>query len=216
MRRNWLAGAAIAAVAISVPVGTIAGTAQAATLGNLSGQQKTSATTAARVHKLKHSKPKHGAKTPKRELKRHYAAKHRRPYTGRHRSAETFDQVAASTARTLVGDPYAYGGTSPAGFDCSGLTQYVYRHTGHGKHIQRTAEAQFLQFRQISHSRAQPGDLVFFHETSDPDSYVYHVGVYEGGDDMVAATVYGEGVQLQSFSWAGNTVTFGTLSSPGG
>jgi peptidoglycan DL-endopeptidase CwlO len=202
MRRNWLAGAALAAVAISVPVGTITGTAQAATL---SGQQKTSATTATRVHKLKHRKHK---KAPERALKRHYAGRHRRP--------ETFDQVAASLAKTLIGDPYAYGGTSPAGFDCSGLTQYVYLHTGHGKHIKRTAEGQFLQFRQISHRSAQPGDLVFFHETSDPDSYVYHVGVYEGGDDMVAATTYGEGVQLQSFSWAGDTVTFGTISPPGG
>ena len=204
MRRNWLAGAALAAVAISVPVGTIAGTAQAATLGHLDGQQKTSATTATKVHKLKHKVAKHGGKAPKRVLKRHY--------TGKHRSPETFDQVAASMAKTLVGDPYAYGGTSPAGFDCSGLTQYVYRHTGHGKHIKRTAEGQFLQFRQIRQRSARPGDLVFFHETSDPDSYVYHVGVYEGGDDVVAATVYGGGVQLQSFSWAGDTVTFGTLT----
>ena len=39
---------------------------------------------------------------------------------------------------------------------------------------------------------------------------MYHVGVYEGGDDMVAATTSGEGVQYQSFSWAGDTVTFGT------
>jgi peptidoglycan DL-endopeptidase CwlO len=216
MRRNWLAGAALAAVAISVPVGTITGTAQAATLGNLGGQQKASATTATKVHKLTHKGPKHEGKTPKRALKRHHGAKHRRPYAGRHRSPETFDQVAASMARTLVGDPYAYGGTSPAGFDCSGLTQYVYRHTGHGKHIQRTAEGQFLQLRQISQRSAQPGDLVFFHETSDPGSYVYHVGIYEGGDDMVAATVYGEGVQLQSFAWAGDTVTFGTLMSPPG
>jgi hypothetical protein len=53
---------------------------------------------------------------------------------------------------------------------------------------------------------------VFFHEDSDPNSYVYHVGIYEGGDDMVAATTYGEGVQWQSFAWAGDTVTFGTIS----
>ena len=101
-------------------------------------------------------------------------------------------------------------GTTPAGFDCSGLTQYVYRHFG--KRIQRTAEDQFLEFRRITHARARPGDLVFFHDTSDPYSYVYHVGVYEGGDDMVAATTYGEGVKWQSFTWAGNTVTFGTIT----
>jgi hypothetical protein len=53
---------------------------------------------------------------------------------------------------------------------------------------------------------------VFFHETSDPNSWVYHVGVYEGGHNMVAATTYGEGVQLQSFTWAGDTVTFGSIT----
>ncbi len=75
--------------------------------------------------------------------------------------------VAAALAKRLVGDPYAYGGTSPAGFDCSGLTQFVYRHAGHGKPIDRTAEDQFLQFRRISHAAARPGDLVFFHDSSD-------------------------------------------------
>ena len=128
------------------------------------------------------------------------------------KAAATFDQVAAALAKTLVGDPYASGGTSPAGFDCSGLTQYVYKHTGGGKPIERTAEDQFLQFKRISEADAKPGDLVFFHDTSDPDSYVYHVGVYEGGDDMVAATTPSGGVQLQSFTWAGDTVSFGTIT----
>jgi len=124
----------------------------------------------------------------------------------------TYDQVAAGLAMTLVGDPYASGGTSPAGFDCSGLTQWVYGHTGGGKAIPRMAEDQFLQFRPVSHADARPGDLVFFHDTSDLTSFVYHVGVYEGGDMMVAATVPGEGVQYQSFTWAGDTVSFGTIS----
>jgi cell wall-associated NlpC family hydrolase len=123
-----------------------------------------------------------------------------------------FDHTAAGKAKTLVGDPYMYGGTTPAGFDCSGLTRYVYTHTGGGKTIPRTAEDQFLAFRPISRSNAQPGDLVFFHETSDPSSYVYHVGVFEGGTSMVAATSSGSGVELQSFTWGGDTVTFGTIT----
>ncbi|HEX9039438.1 MAG TPA: C40 family peptidase [Trebonia sp.] len=127
-------------------------------------------------------------------------------------TARTYNQVAASLARRLVGDRYAYGGTSPAGFDCSGLTQWVYRHTGHGKRIPRIAESQFRYFHRISHAAARPGDLVFFHVTSYLGSYVYHVGVYEGGRMMVAATDPSGGVQLQSFAWAGNTVSFGTIS----
>ena len=181
MRRNWLASAAVAAVAISVPVTavtgpTFAGTAQAATL---SGQQKTTQASA--------------ASTPKRVL-------------------VTWNMLAAARAKGLVGRPYVWGGNTIHGFDCSGLTQWVYGHTGHGKHIQRTAEAQFLEFRRISHARARPGDLVFFHVSSYPGSYVYHVGVYEGGEYMVAATTYGEGVRYQSFAWGGNTVTFGTIT----
>jgi cell wall-associated NlpC family hydrolase len=139
------------------------------------------------------------------------ATSHGQQNTAAH-SAVTWNTVAAALAKKLVGDRYVYGGTSPAGFDCSGLTQWVYRHTGHGKAIARTAEAQYLQFRRISRSQARPGDLVFFHDTSNPSSYVYHVGVYEGGDDMVAAATYGQGVRLQPFTWGGNTVTFGTIT----
>lgn len=179
MRRNWLAYAALTAVALSVPM---AGVAQAA---SLSGHQKTAAHKAHKVHKV------------------HKAARHRSRY-------QSFNQRAATYVKSLEGAPYVYGGTSPSGFDCSGLTQYVYRHLG--KRIQRTAEEQFLQFRRISKARAWGGDLVFFHVSSDPNSYVYHVGVYEGGNDMVAATTYGGGVEWQSFTWAGDTVTFGTIT----
>jgi cell wall-associated NlpC family hydrolase len=168
MRHTWLAGAAVAAAAISLPVAT-AGTARAATEAS-----------------------------PRRELV---------TVT----TATAWNRAAATLAKKLVGDPYAYGGTGPAGFDCSGLTQYVYRHAGGGKVISRTAEGQFKQFKRIRHATARPGDLVFFHDTSDPGSYVYHVGLYEGGDDMVAATTTGGDVRLQSFAWAGDTVTFGTM-----
>jgi cell wall-associated NlpC family hydrolase len=165
VRRTWLAGAAVAAAAISVPFTVAGGTAQAATLSG------------------------------------HAAAK-----------PATFDQVTAALAKKLVGAPYLSGGTSPAGFDCSGLTQYVYAHTGGGKAIPRTSEDQFLAFRRISKADARPGDLVFFHDTSSPTSYVYHVGVYEGGDDIVAAATPGQGVVLQSFTWAGDTITYGTIT----
>ena len=122
----------------------------------------------------------------------------------------TFNQQAAAYAKTLEGIPYKFGGTTKQGFDCSGLTQYVYRYAG--KQIVRTSDEQFHQFNAESHAQAQPGDLVFFHDTSNLQSHVYHVGVFEGGHDMVAATHTGSDVQWQSYLWGGNTVSFGTVS----
>jgi cell wall-associated NlpC family hydrolase len=123
----------------------------------------------------------------------------------------SFDQRAATYAKSLEGIRYRYGGTSPSsGFDCSGLTRYVYAHGG--RSIARTAQGQFQQFRRISKARAWGGDLVFFHNNSNPSSPVYHVGVYEGGNSMVAATHTGGTVTWQSFAWAGNTVTFGAIT----
>ena len=125
-------------------------------------------------------------------------------------TSQTFNQKAAAYATTLEGIPYLYGGTTKQGFDCSGLTQYVYSHEG--KQIVRTSDEQFHQFRGEAHAQAQPGDLVFFHDTSNLRSHVYHVGVFEGGHDMVAATHTGSDVQWQSYLWGGDTVSFGTIS----
>jgi cell wall-associated NlpC family hydrolase len=86
----------------------------------------------------------------------------------------------------------------------------VYSHGG--RQIVRTSNEQFHEFRSESHAQAQPGDLVFFHDTSNLQSEVYHVGVFEGGTEMVAATHTGSDVQEQSYLWGGNTVSFGTVS----
>jgi cell wall-associated NlpC family hydrolase len=125
-------------------------------------------------------------------------------------TSQTFNQKAAAYAITLEGIPYLYGGTTKQGFDCSGLTQFVYNHEG--KQIVRTSDEQFHQFRSEAHSQAQVGDLVFFHDTSNLQSHVYHVGVFEGGTNMVAATHTGSDVQEQSYLWGGDTVSFGTVS----
>jgi cell wall-associated NlpC family hydrolase len=125
-------------------------------------------------------------------------------------STQSFNQKTAAYAKTFVGRvPYRYGGTSPAtGFDCSGMTQYIYSHFGMS--IPRTAEAQFQRFRRESKQAAWGGDLVFFHENSSPDSYVYHVGVYEGGNSIVSAADAAEGIRSQRI-WTSD-VTFGTIT----
>ena len=66
------------------------------------------------------------------------------------------------------------------------------------------------KLKRISRSRAWGGDLVFFHETSSPSSYVYHVGIYEGGNHMVSAASASEGIRWQTI-WSSD-VTFGTIT----
>jgi cell wall-associated NlpC family hydrolase len=121
-------------------------------------------------------------------------------------SPVTVNHQIASYAMTFPGRyPYTYGGSSPAtGFDCSGLTHYIYGHYGHS--IGTTAQAQYNQFRRISLTSALPGDLVFFHDGS---GYVFHVGIYEGGNMMVAAATPQDGIRYQTI-WSSD-VTYGTI-----
>ena len=80
-------------------------------------------------------------------------------------------------ARSLLGIYYVYGGTTPAGFDCSGFTQYVYAHAGIS--IPRTATAQMNAATIVSNP--QPGDLVF----TVSGGIATHVGIYTGPGMMI-------------------------------
>lgn len=123
----------------------------------------------------------------------------------------SFNEKVIKFAESQMGIPYVYGGETPGvSFDCSGLVQWAYEEAGHW--VPRVTQDQFNFFRMIPKSEARPGDLVFFHTTYDPASYVYHVGIYLGGNDMmVVAPAPGTDVQVQNFDWGGNTITFGTL-----
>ena len=114
-------------------------------------------------------------------------------------------QRIAAYAKTFVGRyPYRWGGDSPkTGFDCSGLTSYIYNQ--YGMTIPRTAEAQYQAFRKVR--TAWRGDLVFFHDSS---GYVYHVGIYEGRGTLVAAADPEDGIMYETI-WAA-IVTFGTIT----
>jgi NlpC/P60 family len=88
-----------------------------------------------------------------------------------------------------LGVPYAHGGASPAGFDCSGFTRWTF--LTHGADLPHSAAWQFdlgshVGYRRIwRRSHLLRGDLVFFHTTS---SYIGHAGIYIGHGRFVSAT----------------------------
>ncbi|MGP9680451.1 C40 family peptidase [Brachybacterium sp. AOP3-A1-3] len=81
-----------------------------------------------------------------------------------------------ATARSGIGTPYVFGGTSTSGWDCSGFVQWVYAQ--HGIDLPRGANAQGASGTVIPRSEAKPGDLVY-----KPG----HIGIYAGGNKFVDA-----------------------------
>jgi peptidoglycan DL-endopeptidase CwlO len=93
--------------------------------------------------------------------------------------------MASSLTRNalrFLGVPYAFGGSSPSAFDCSGYTQHVFAMIG--LHLPRTADAQFYKAHHFK-GTPKPGDLVFF-QTYEPGPS--HVGISLGGDRFVHAS----------------------------
>jgi cell wall-associated NlpC family hydrolase len=101
-------------------------------------------------------------------------------------------------AASLSGIYYRYGGTTTAGFDCSGFTSYVYRQVG--KSIPRTAEAQRAASSKVSNP--VPGDLIFFGYPA------YHVGIYAGGNMMYDSPRTGKTTGLHVI-WTHSNVSYG-------
>ncbi len=111
-------------------------------------------------------------------------------------NAPAADPVRAQivfTAMQMVGVPYQWGGSSPAGFDCSGLVQYVYSNAG--LRLPRTASAQMDASAPLTLEKAQAGDLLFFRDGSRTS----HVAIYLGQGRFVHAPSTGRQVSLDSF-----------------
>jgi N-acetylmuramoyl-L-alanine amidase len=87
-------------------------------------------------------------------------------------------------ARGFLGTRYVWGGTTPNGFDCSGLILYVYRNFGIS--LNRVASDQARQGRWVAKENLRPGDLVFF--ATDGGTYLSHAGIYIGGGNMIHAS----------------------------
>lgn len=86
------------------------------------------------------------------------------------------------TALALQGTPYRDGGSTPAGFDCSGFTQWVFGR--HGVTLPREVRDQYLRGAGISRRELQPGDLVFFSTVAPGAS---HVGIMIDAERFVHA-----------------------------
>ena len=122
------------------------------------------------------------------------------------RTAATAPRAAAAAAprsgvlglaASLSGIPYRWGGTTPAGFDCSGYVQYVFRQAGVS--LPRTAGAQ--RAATIPVRNPQPGDLVFFG--------TWHVGIYAGNGMMYDSPTAGQTTGLHKI-WS-NDVAYGRV-----
>ena len=110
---------------------------------------------------------------------------------------------ALALVATYAGKPYLWGAAGPNAFDCSGLTQYVYKQLG--VLLQRSADQQFRTALHVPYSQAQPGDLIFFYDST---GYVYHVGMYAGDGMMWDAPHSGAVVRFENV-WYPNSVWVG-------
>ncbi len=95
--------------------------------------------------------------------------------------------AVVAVALAQLGVPYRSGGTTPRGFDCSGLTQYAYRQDG--IRLARTVDAQYEQGRAVDEDELAPGDLVFFRTSGWWG--VSHVGIYLGDGRFIHAAESG-------------------------
>ncbi|WP_236700599.1 C40 family peptidase [Allosalinactinospora lopnorensis] len=97
-------------------------------------------------------------------------------------SASGNARAALEFAYAQIGKPYVWGGTGPDGYDCSGLTQAAWREAGVS--LPRVSQDQFNAGSPVSWDSLQPGDLMFFYDSSAPS----HVGMYAGDGTMVHAS----------------------------
>ncbi|MCD5534577.1 C40 family peptidase [Lactobacillus delbrueckii] len=109
-------------------------------------------------------------------------------------TASASASAITSYALTFLGVPYVWGGTTPSGFDCSGLVQYVYSHFG--INLGRTTYTQQSAGTKISVASAQAGDLYFWGSYGS----AYHVAIALGGGQYVMAPAPGQNVMTGSVS----------------
>lgn len=98
-------------------------------------------------------------------------------------------QKVVQEAKKYLGVPYVVGGNTPAGFDCSGLTQYVYSHAVNIS-LPRVTTDQEKMGSEVSLNSLQPGDLLFYGQRG----HTTHVGIYIGNNLMIHSPQPGQNV----------------------
>jgi cell wall-associated NlpC family hydrolase len=102
-----------------------------------------------------------------------------------------YDSITGSqiikVASKYIGVPYVFGGSTPAGFDCSGFVRYVWAQFGIS--LAHSVSAEGRRGKLIHAKDAQPGDLVIWNDGG-------HVGIYAGGGNMIHAPQPGDSVKL--------------------
>jgi cell wall-associated NlpC family hydrolase len=120
------------------------------------------------------------------------------PASGHSTDDSTQRRHIKERAMSQVGANYRYGGESPRGFDCSGLTRWTYK--DHGADLPHSSEEQFRLARKDEYERIwkrkdlMVGDLVFHKTGSDR---VGHAGIYVGKGRFISTTS-SEGVRVRS------------------
>ena len=93
-------------------------------------------------------------------------------------------QAIVDCAKQFLGVPYVWAGTSPKGFDCSGLVYYCFKENGYT--INRTAATIYSNGTAVDRSALQIGDVICF--TNSGYGYIGHVGIYIGDNQFIHAS----------------------------
>lgn len=117
-----------------------------------------------------------GTTAPKREALSYYESDEYFNHLYETQNYTPKQKRLVSVGKDLIGTPYVLGSTNPErGLDCSGFTQYVYKH-GLDINLPRTARQQNAAGQYVSRQYLLPGDLVFLDLAGD----LSHVGIYIG------------------------------------
>ena len=126
-------------------------------------------------------------------------------YTGEVPAVSGSAGIAVAAAYSQIGVPYiAFAAAPGVGFDCSGLTQWVWGQAG--VRLPHQSGQQSNVIPHINREDLQPGDLVFYQRFP-----MHHVGIYVGNDMMISAPAPGKFVWLVKVNWSNVT----SLGRPG-